>query len=795
MIGKIIKNEYRIEEKIGSGGMADVYKATKLSTNEIVALKVLPDKLARDNEMVQRFHREIRLTSALKHPNIVQIIEDGEEYGIHYFAMEYVDGDDLSEIMRREGALSQQQAIGITTQVCNALEYAHGKGIIHRDIKPENILLTKDGRVKITDFGIAKAADGTHLTKTGTAFGSPEYMSPEQCQGDPKLDYRSDIYSVGVVLYQMLTGEAPFTGTIATIVHHHIYEPPTPPRQKNPAVPEWLDRVILKSLEKSPQLRYQSAAEMRRAISPDIQVDEEEVVQEPVTPPIEETRKLPGRFPLWAIALQMFSLILIAGICLLIWQHLITQRERKIAALLSAGKQYYKDEAYEECIDKMNSVLKLKPSHEEAKNYIGQAEKQLRIEGHFTTGMSVFNIGLYSKCIQEMEEVLKEDPNHLIAKKQKEYAEKLIQIQSEESGKRTSEEWFNMGYEHQDKPHEAIIYYQKALDVEEYSATHSNIGSIYASLGRRAEAVDEHQKAIKLDAENIYARIGLGNVYLDQGRYHDAIEQYEKAKEIDNENISAHIALGNGYAFCYGQLTKAMDAYRKAEEIDSKNPYLYFVRGNVYFEFDRYDDAIKEYQKAIKLDPKFVDAYLNLGAIYHQKEKYDAAIKEYETILETAPDNLEAHRRLGNVYNEQEKYDQALSEYKKAYELNPMDASSLNTLAYFYAEQGTTLRKAERLLKQAIEMLPSAHKYFLDSLGWVYYKLGRYQEAHERVKESINLMLPYEKRILSESYYHLGMIQEKLDLTNLAKKSLNEAIQFKPNSKIAKRAQSALENL
>ena len=200
LIGKTL-GRYRITEHIGSGGMADVYKAIQESLGRSVALKVLPREYARDEGMVRRFHREARSAGRLSHPNIVTIYEDGLADDVHYFAMEYVEGNDLKNLIAGTGPLPPEQAREISKQVCDALSYAHERGVVHRDIKPANIMITPEGRVVVTDFGIAKAADSTRLTQTGTSMGTPEYMAPEQISGS--TDHHSDLYSLGIVLYEI----------------------------------------------------------------------------------------------------------------------------------------------------------------------------------------------------------------------------------------------------------------------------------------------------------------------------------------------------------------------------------------------------------------------------------------------------------------------------------------------------------------------------------------------------------------------------------------------------------------
>lgn len=264
LIGKSI-GQYEIIEEIGRGGMGTVYKAYQRSLNRYVAIKILPLSKAQDPEFVERFYREARTAAALKHPNILPVYDAGSTEDFYYIVMGYAEGGTLEDLIRM-GPLDIEIAIKIVVQLAEALEYAHSKGVIHRDIKPSNILLDEEGRPLLSDFGIAKALEGTKLTQTGIIIGTPEYMSPEQGQGK-KIDHRSDIYSLGVVLYEMLTGQLPFKAdTPMGIIYKHISEPPPPIRKLRPDVPKWLEEIIMKALAKNPEDRFQKARDLAQAL-------------------------------------------------------------------------------------------------------------------------------------------------------------------------------------------------------------------------------------------------------------------------------------------------------------------------------------------------------------------------------------------------------------------------------------------------------------------------------------------------------------------------------------------------
>lgn len=264
MIGKILANRYEILEKRGSGGMADVFKARDRLLNRYVAVKVLKDELRDDKEFVERFKIEAQSAAGLSHPNIVSVHDVGVEDGIHYFIMEYVDGMSLKDYVKHVGALNWREATEFAVAICGAIDHAHKKNIIHRDIKSHNILLTREGVVKVADFGIARAVTSSTVVNGGkNVVGSVHYFSPEQALGKA-IDFKSDIYSIGIVLYEMLTGHLPFIGDNAfQVARMQIETLPQPPIEQNATIPQALNDITLKALEKQPQKRYQSAAEMQ----------------------------------------------------------------------------------------------------------------------------------------------------------------------------------------------------------------------------------------------------------------------------------------------------------------------------------------------------------------------------------------------------------------------------------------------------------------------------------------------------------------------------------------------------
>jgi serine/threonine protein kinase/beta-lactam-binding protein with PASTA domain len=263
LIGKKFGNRYEIKEKLGSGGMSIVYKGLDTLLNRLVTIKVLRDQYTGDEDFVRRFHREAQSVASLSHINIVSIFDVGFEEGLHYLVMEFVEGQNLKEYIRQKGKLTVQEAVPIALQILDALEHAHEHGVVHRDIKPHNILLTTSGRVKVTDFGIARAANEATVTYSGNIVGSVQYISPEQAKGIT-VGAKSDLYSAGAVLYEMVTGRLPFSGdSPIAVALQHIQNEPVPPEDLVADLPKELSHVILKAMEKNPEARYASARAMR----------------------------------------------------------------------------------------------------------------------------------------------------------------------------------------------------------------------------------------------------------------------------------------------------------------------------------------------------------------------------------------------------------------------------------------------------------------------------------------------------------------------------------------------------
>jgi eukaryotic-like serine/threonine-protein kinase len=267
MVGDVLGGRYELQELVGTGGMSSVFRAHDRVLERTVALKVLHQRLSDDEEYVERFRREARMVAGLSHQNIVTVIDRGEDGGRSFIVFEFVSGENLKQVIQREGPLPVERALELGVQIARGLAFAHSNGYVHRDVKPQNVLLNGDGQAKVTDFGIARSLDVKHgVTQTGTVLGTSDYIAPEQAQGR-QVDEHTDVYSLGIVLYELLTGEVPFTGdNFVAVAMRHINEPPPSVRLARPDVSPRTDAAIQRALAKDPDERYTTMADFGREL-------------------------------------------------------------------------------------------------------------------------------------------------------------------------------------------------------------------------------------------------------------------------------------------------------------------------------------------------------------------------------------------------------------------------------------------------------------------------------------------------------------------------------------------------
>ena len=406
MIGNILGNRYRVLREIGSGGMAWVYLAEDIKENNLVAVKVLYPQFGEDLAYIQRFNREAKLASTLTDPHIVRVLDYGADRDIHYLIMEYIEGKDLRETLEEQGPFSWREALEIVDQLATALEHAHLYGVVHRDIKPQNMMLNDSGVLKVLDFGIARIPSLPSLTQSGFV-GSPYYVSPEQAMGE-EIDTRSDIYSSGIVLYELLSGRIPFDAKSPwSIINQHLTSEPPPLNLANDEIPKEVEHLVSRMVAKRPEDRFPNPSALRRALSavlagesiPDSALD-----TQPITPPDKQAmaqslyhrglRALEAEE--WGRAVDLFNQVLN-----LVPSHKdaseklgIADQKSFLASLYNAGKRSLTNKRWEEAINSFNGVLELDPDHQEVKELLAGAQEALDKENSEQLIVTLYNEGL-----------------------------------------------------------------------------------------------------------------------------------------------------------------------------------------------------------------------------------------------------------------------------------------------------------------------------------------------------------------------------------------------------------------
>jgi serine/threonine-protein kinase len=323
VVGELIAGRYELEKLVGSGGMSNVFRAHDRLLERTVALKILHEQYTRDDDYVERFRREARAVAKLAHPNIVTVIDRGEQDGRQFIVFEFVDGPNLKDLTRN-GPLEARDAIGLTLQVARALSFAHDRGLVHRDVKPQNVLLNEDGQAKVTDFGIARSLDVHGVTQTGTVLGTSDYIAPEQARGQ-KVDPKTDIYSLGAVLYELLVGEVPFSGdNFVAVAMRHVNEPVPSVLHARPDCPARLDFAIQRAMAKDPHDRFPSmddfVAELEACLAElDGRGDEgATMIVPPARPPRHAARRRQRRVPITPLLILLAGALVAVGAFLLL---------------------------------------------------------------------------------------------------------------------------------------------------------------------------------------------------------------------------------------------------------------------------------------------------------------------------------------------------------------------------------------------------------------------------------------------------------------------------------------------
>ncbi|HEX9656579.1 MAG TPA: protein kinase [Bacteroidota bacterium] len=675
MIGQTISH-YKILEKLGEGGMGIVYKAHDTKLDRVVAIKFLPPHLSSNAGNKARFIQEAKATAALNHPNILHVHEIDEQDGSLFFVMEYVDGMTLKRHITTSGTgIPVNQAIEWTIQIAKGLKAAHEMNIVHRDIKPENVMLTRDGHPKIMDFGIAKLRSGSGLTRTGTSLGTLNYMSPEQAHGEA-ADHRTDIWSLGVVLYEMLTADLPFKSEHeAGLLYLIVNEEPPAPSLMDRKIPHQIDTVITKMLAKDRAKRYQSAEEVLNALDH----------------ARESIEKAPAAAQTKAIAVLPFGNI-------------------------SPDKEsdYFSDGLTEELIINLSRLKDIRVVPRTTSMQYKGTTKEVKAIGKElgTRYILAGSVRKFQDNLRIAVELVDVDADaQLWAETYKGKLADVFDIQEQVSKQIVDALMVKL------TPKEQVVLTKRAtLNPQAFDCNLRARDSLYRFTKHGVQtAIELFQKAIEYDARYADAYAGLGEAYAHLYQQFDrkdlwldrALESGLKALMYDPSLSEAYSALGLVYLYKKSH-DEAIESSQKAIELNPGNHVAYWILGRTNVTTDRHREAVELFKKVIKLSPDFYTAYGDLILCYErlgEKEKMAEGLHEalqmYPRYLSLHPDDARAHIFYSLSLIRAGRIDEAKNKAARAIELSPNDPLMFYNVACFYATIGDT-QLALQSLKKAI---------------------------------------------------------------------------------------------
>jgi serine/threonine protein kinase/Flp pilus assembly protein TadD len=745
--GTRFAGRYEIIEELGTGGMGSVFRAEDTKIGQEVAIKIIRPEIASSRRTIERFRNEIKTARMIAHRNVCRMFDLGEEKGVTFITMEYVAGEDLKSFLRRAAPLSPGRAVSIAIQALEGLAEAHRLGVVHRDLKPGNIMIDKDGNARIMDFGIARATAEKGITGPGVMIGTPEYMSPEQAEG-MEADPRSDIYSLGVVLFEMLTGRVPFEGdTPLGVAVKQKTEPPPDPRTWNAQIPEKLGGLILKCLEKAREKRYPSA----EALLADLGEIEKAMPTATTAWPLRKqptSKQITVRVPskrVWIPA----AAVLLALAVLLAWQ-LIPEREGAKRAVAVLG---FKNQTGDPNLDYLRETISnlLITSLEQSKYMRVASWQRLRdlfrqagrdesalydeeagLEVCRREGIDAVVVGFFSRAGETFVsdvKVLDVQNRELLksASARGEGVNSILKSQVDEISRAVSRGVGRPALK-LDKPQTKII--DLTTDsIEAYGYFLRGRDAVGNLMGYEAKKLLE--KAITLDPDFAVAYLYLyeaNHLIVD---YQARDEALKKAKELSaRASEKERLYIEAKYASRFeGDPAKGRRLLQELTEKYPQEKYAHYELGRRDYAAGRFTAAVPEFERALALDPAFGPALNMLGYALGRAGDYAKAETAFERYIASNPGDPNPVDSLGELYVRMGRLDKAEAKYRQALDIKPDFVASCGGLAYLFALRENYAETSRWLAEYVVRAGPTEKMAGLWMAGYYDYFLGRLEKA------------------------------------------------------------------
>ncbi len=761
--GSTFAGRYQVIEELGKGGMGRVYKVFDTRIKEKVALKLIKPEVASDHETIERFSNELKFARKIIHKNVGRMYDLNEEAGTHYITMEYVSGQDLRGLIRQSGQLAVGTALSIAGQVCQGLTEAHNQGVIHRDLKPSNIMIDTDGQARIMDFGIARSISAKGITGARVMIGTPEYMSPEQVEGKD-VDQRSDIYSLGIILYEMLTGHAPFEGdTPFAVGIKQKSEIPKDPRELNAQIPQNLSRLVLRCLEKEKEKRFQSAEEVRKElekIQEGIPTAErpipkrKTVTLKPVTVTLS-----PKKLALPAIVVALVAVAAVIWFVFIKKEAPLPPGEKRSIAVISFENQTG-DKAYDYLQKAVPNLLitSLEQSkylrvvtwermhdllRQIGKEDVETIDKDLGFELCRMDGAGAIVLGSFVKAgnIFATDVKVLDVASKQIIRSASSKGEGVQSILAKQIGELSKE--ISKGIGISDKKAETVQ--AKIADMTTSSMEAYNLflkGRDEYEKFYYGQARDSLKKAVELDPNFAVAYLYLArvlNILYDTKESRDAFEKAKALSQRATEKERLYIEA----AYATAVESDPEKRLRILQEIAQKYPkekQVHYEIASNYKGRQMFDQAIPEYNKALELDPSFGYALNELAYTYSDMRNFEKAMECFQKYAALLPGDANPIDSIAELYFRMGKLDESIAKYKEALKLKPDFLASNIGLIYLHA-LNEDYAEALRFVDQFTAIAPSVGAKGVGSYfkNFLLYWTGKRERALSEIKTLIGL--------------------------------------------------------